>query len=130
MTARTVTTTPGQTPHTSTSTVSATVPAPAPSTSTGIGGGVQQSYIDTNLELATKSVNNVGESIDCDIMEMEAEVAAMAVEVSDSHAADFKEICVRIKEQVLGEFARAGEKLARLDLGKRTTVLVAMDQTT
>jgi hypothetical protein len=57
------------------------------------------------LELATKSVNNIGKSIDCDIIEMEVEVAAMGVDVSDSQAADIKEICVRIKEQVLGEFA-------------------------
>ena len=93
-----------------------------------MGAGVQQSYTNTNLELATKAVNKIGESIDCDITEMEGGgVAAMGVEVKDCQAADIKEFCVRIEERVIGEFARAGE---RLDLGKRTNVLVSMDQTT
>ena len=98
LTAPAVSTNPGQT-ATSTSIVYAAVPVPAPSTSTGIGGGGQQSFINTNLELTTKAVNNIGKSIDCDILEME--VAAMGTDVSDSQAADIKEICVRIKEQVL-----------------------------
>ena len=107
LTAPAVSTNPGQT-ATSTSIVYAAVPAPAPSTSTGIGVGGQQSYVDTNLELATKAVNNIGKSIDSDILEMEVEVAAMGSDVSESQATDIKEICARIREQVLGDFARAG----------------------
>jgi len=93
-------------------------------------GGIQQNYTDTNLQLATKAVNNIGESINCDIAEMEQEVTAAHGGVNERHAAEIKELCVRLEERILGEFARAGEKLARLDLGRRTNVLDSMDQTT
>ena len=43
-----------------------------------MGGGVQQSYTDTNLELVTKAVNPIGKSIDCDITEMENTVHEIA----------------------------------------------------
>jgi hypothetical protein len=66
LTAPTVTTTSVQSSHTST--VSVPVPAPASSTAAVMGGGVPQSYTDTNLGLATKSIV-------CDITEIE--VAAM-----------------------------------------------------
>jgi hypothetical protein len=81
-----------------------------------------------NLELATKSVNNIRKSIDCDILEVEVEVAAKEMDVSDSQAADIKEICLKIKEQVLGEFARAGEKLqtTELQLKRMRTVLASL----
>ena len=54
-----------------TSTVSVPVPVPASSTATVMRGGVPQSYTDTNLGLATKSIV-------CDITEMEVTGALQA----------------------------------------------------
>ena len=71
LTAPTVKSTSAQSSHTSTSSVSVPVPAPAPSTTAVMGGGVQRSFTDTNLGLATKSIV-------CDITEMEVTGALQA----------------------------------------------------
>ena len=69
LTAPTVMTTSAQSSNTST--VSVPVPVPASSTATVMRGGVPQSYTDTNLGLATKSIV-------CDITEMEVTGALQA----------------------------------------------------
>ena len=115
---------------TSVSAGSVSVPPPGVSSSTTTQGQTQQNYTDTNLELATKAVNNLGNSINCDIAEIEQEVDAAQGVMNEKHVDDIKELCVRLEERIMGEFARAGEKLARLDLGRRTNVLDSMDQTT
>ena len=113
----------------STTTTSSINGAPVVSPTASVGG-MGGSYGATNLELAVKAVNSLAKAIDTDIFTIEQEVENIGVGVSESQGADLKEYCATVEERVKGEFARAGEKLARLDLNKQTNILDTLDDTT
>ena len=96
-------------------------------TPAGAGGGLGQTYNNTNLELAVKAMNNIAKSIDLDILTVDQEIQSLDGVITDSHAGDLREYCARIEEKTSGDYVRAGEKLARLDLDRRTNVLDTLD---
>ena len=119
-------------PGTSSSTTATplVITAPENSDDTAAPGGVEQNYNETNRELAVNAVNNLGRAIDCDIAELEGEVDAVQGEMDVVTAAEIKDLCGELRERIQGEFAKAGEKLARLDLGRKANVITSMASAT
>ena len=111
----------------SASTTTTSAPQQAPIATPLAAGGLSQTYNNTNLELAVKALNNIAKSVDQDLRTVGQEMQALDGVITDSHAADLREYCAKIEDRISGDYVRAGEKLARLDLDRRTDVLDTMD---
>ena len=69
------------------------------------------------------------EAVDQDIVTVEQEMRTLDGVIPDVHAKDLREYCGKIEKKINGEYVRAGEKLAGLDLNKRLHVVDEMDTT-
>ena len=113
-----------------TSSVQAPIPAPPVQATITAPSAVDGSnnYANMNLELAVDAFNSIQRCVEKDIQAIDAELLSLGGVITDSHAEELKIYCKWIEEKIRGDYVRAGEKVARLDLDKKTNVRATMSR--
>ena len=78
---------------------------------------------NTNLEIAVRQMNSIGNSINEDLNVAEQEVASLGADTNENMIADIKELCKTVEEKIDKRYRDAAEKAARMDLGKMTNTV-------
>ena len=92
----------------------------------GFVTGMDQLYSCTNLDLAIRHMNSVGDAIHEDLSVAELETNSGAA-LTDASIADLEELCASIKTDIEVKYRDAGVKAARMDLGRTRNTAAIMD---
>ena len=84
-------------------------------------------YSSTNLDLAIRQMNSIGQAIHEDLAIAEQEVSAVGAVLTENNVNSLNEFCRTIRSDIETKYRDASEKAARMDLGRTSNIPKVME---